>query len=68
MTLTQMQYVITLAKCLSFTEASRLLYKSVNLAKHQEAFAGLASGTHNYSITVKLATGETKTWEGKFTN
>lgn len=58
MTLTQMQYVITLAKCLSFTEASRLLYitqptlsKQISLIEDEVGFRIFHRGKKSTALT-----------------
>lgn len=58
MTLTQMQYVITLAKCLSFTEASRLLYitqptlsKQISIIEEEVGFRIFYRGKKSTTLT-----------------
>lgn len=58
MTLTQMQYVITLAKCLSFTEASRLLYitqptlsKQISIIEEEIGFRIFYRGKKSTTLT-----------------
>lgn len=46
--------------------ASRLVYHSVDLAKHADAFSGLSSGGHSYTLTVNLVNGMSYTFTGFF--